>query len=222
MKTTAKIFRFDPNKDAAPYFQDFEFEYEEGENVLDALIQIQKTDTSLGFLYGCRDRHCGLCGVMLNGKAVLACKASAVPGMKIEPLKGMRVVKDLIIDRSEFSTQKASLRLFLERKKEAEQIPEKLLPAEYQDFKLASRCVECYCCTASCPVWLKQKHVFAGPASIILEARHVFDGRDDASRDFILRDLGIDACISCGACTRACAHKIDPCALIKKLKDLSK
>ena len=222
MKTSAHIFRFDPNKDAAPYFQEFEFEYEDGENVLDVLTQIQKVDTSLGFLYECRDRHCGLCGVMVNGKAVLACKTSAVPGMKIEPLKGMRVLKDLVIDRSEFSNQKASLRLYLERRNEPEQLPERLLPEEYKEFKLASRCVECYCCTASCPVWQKKRHVFAGPTAIMLEARHVFDGRDDASRDLILRDLGIDACINCGACTRACTHKIDPCALIQKLKSVSK
>lgn len=221
MKATATIFRFDPNNDSAPVYRDYEYEHEDGENVLDALTQIQRQDPSLGFLYGCRDRHCGLCGVMMNGKAVLACKTSAVPGMKIEPLKGLRVVKDLIIDRAEFNERKASLRLFLERKDEPEQIPEKLYPKDYEKFKLASRCVECYCCTVSCPVWQKQRHAFAGPTALTLEARHAFDGRDGASRALILKDLGINKCIECGACTRACVHKIDPCALIREMKQMT-
>lgn len=218
MKASATIYRFNPEKDSAPYFQTYEYEYEDGENVLDALTQIQRQDPSLGFLYGCRDRHCGLCGVMLNGKAVLACKTNAQPGMKIEPLRGIRVIKDLIIDREEMKGRNKTLQLFLQRQAPAEKLPEKLLPEDIADLKLASRCVECYCCTASCPIWHKDRHTFAGPTAFVLEARHLFDIRDDENRILLVKALGVDQCIECGACSRVCVHKIDPCNLIKKMK----
>ena len=219
MKANISIYRFNPNVDAEPYYKDYEFEYEDGENVLDALIQVQRQDPSVAFLYGCRDRHCGLCGVMMDGKAVLACKTSAKPGMRIEPLRGMTVIKDLVIDREELKARNETLQLFMMRGKEPESFPEKLIPSEFEEFKLASRCVECYCCTASCPVWQRNRHGFAGPTAFVLESRHLFDKRDVSNRMLLVKALGVDQCIECGACTRACAHKIDPCGLIKKLKE---
>lgn len=220
MKAIATVYRFDPAKDAVPYYQDFEYEFEEGENILDALLQIRGQDPSFSFSYGCRDRHCGLCGVMMNGKAVMACKKNAEPNMKIEPLRGMRVIKDLVIDRNEMNVRKESMQLYLQRREPAAAIPEQMEPESYQAFKIASRCVECFCCTAACPIWQKQRHTFAGPTALVLEARHVFDIRDDASRELILQNLGIDACISCGACSKVCVHKIDPCGLIRRMKEL--
>ncbi len=220
MKAVAIVYRFDPEKDSAPYYQNFEYDFEEGENVLDTLTQVKRQDPSLEFSYGCRDRHCGLCGVMINGKAVLACKKNAEPDMKIEPLRGMRVIKDLVVDRSEMAAHKEALQLYLQRSELKEKFSEPIEAAKLKSLKTASRCVECFCCTVTCPVWLKQSHIFAGPSALVLEARHAFDTRDQASRRLMLHNLGIDACIHCGACSKVCVHGIDPCSMIQTLKEL--
>ena len=118
MKTSAKIFRFDPSRDQKPYFDTYEYEMRGGENILEVLIQYQRKNPSFGFSYSCRDRHCGLCGVMMNKKAVLACKVNAVPDMVIEPLAGIRVIKDLIVDRDEVTDRFKSLQLYIQRSKD--------------------------------------------------------------------------------------------------------
>ena len=219
MKSIVTVYRFDPAYDKAPYYQKFFPEVEQGESVLDVLIKIRRLDPSFCFSYDCRDRHCGLCGVMVNGKAVMACKQKAEESMKIEPLRGIRVIKDLVIDRDEVNARKESLHLYLSRKSPIHTIPEQVDPARYQLFKIACRCVECFCCTVSCPVWQRRRQDFAGPTAFVLEAQHVLDERDGIPRASILQNMGIEACVGCGLCSDVCIHKINPCLLIQTMRD---
>lgn len=217
MRTTATVYRFDPERDASPAYRVYEYQWEEGQNVLEVLLHIQRQDPSFAFLYGCREHHCGLCGVMVDGKAGMACKTNARPGMTIEPLRGLRVVKDLVVDRGEIDCCKDSLQPYLHRKEGAVPHPEQLDPEAYQTCRAACRCVECLCCMASCPVWQRHRNTFAGPALLVLEAQYRLDGRDSAERGRLLQDLGIDACVGCGACSRACGYQVDPCGIIRAM-----
>lgn len=219
MKGTAKVFRFNPMMDKSPYYQEYEYDYRKGMTILDVLNMIRETaDPTLSYSYCCRNGHCGLCGLMANGKEVLSCKQAAQPGVRIEPLRNIRVLKDLTIDRDEYERKRPQLRLFLQRQCEQFSEPEVINMEEFEDFKTASRCVECFLCVSVCPIYKKSPHLFAGPAAFVLEARHFFDPRDDLNRKIMVKSEGIDLCNDCGLCSKVCNHGTDPASLIKKMK----
>lgn len=216
---TAKILRFDPMTDKQPYYREYNFDYRSGMTVLDVLNSIRDTaDPTLSYSFCCRNGHCGLCGVMVNKKAVLACKQAATPDLTIEPLKNISILKDLVIDRDEYERKRPKLRLFLERQCEEITEPEKIDMERFQDFKTASRCIECFCCVSVCPVYAKSPHLFAGPAALTLAARHFFDPRDDLNRDLLVKSEGIDLCIQCGRCSQVCRTNANPAGMIKKMR----
>ena len=223
MNGKAKVFRFDPLIDAEPYYKEYSFGFAPGLTVLDVLNQIyEQQDATLAYTYCCRNGHCGICGVTVNHKPVLMCKQAAAAEMIIEPLQNISVKKDLIIDREEYEIKRPKLRLFLERQCHAGQEPERIDMNAFDNFKIASRCVECFCCLAVCPIYKNHPHSFTGPAAFALEARHVFDPRDELNRGLLLKSEGIGLCTECGLCSGVCPHKVDPCGLIKKIKKLSK
>src|SRR5680860_329408 len=113
MNGIVNILRFNPKTDEKPYYQKYNYECKEGITVLDVLNYIyEEVDSSLSYSYCCRNGHCGVCTVTVNGKPVLSCKKLAVPEMTIEPLKNIRVIKDLVIDREEYEKRLPKLRLF--------------------------------------------------------------------------------------------------------------
>jgi len=220
MIETVNILRFNPKVNEKPYYQKYNYEYKEGMTVLDVLNYIyEKTDSTLNYSYGCRNGHCGICAVMVDGKAVLSCKKIALPKMTIEPLKNFRIIKDLVINREEYEKRLPKLRLFLERKHKAKMQPEKINMTIFEKFKVASRCVECLACVSVCPVYAKNQHLFLGPMGYVLEARHLYDQRDDLNREILLKSEGIELCKECGLCSEACIHKVDPAQIIKDIKE---
>jgi len=219
MKGKAKIFRFNPRVDKEPYYQNYEFRFEKGMTALDVLNQIyEEQDASLGYSYCCRNGHCGMCGAVINKKPVLLCKQAASIEMTIEPIKNISIIKDLIIDREEYERKLPKLRLFLERQCAASKEPEPIDMGKFEKFKVASRCVECFCCISVCPSAKRSPHTFKGPTAYALEARHYFDPRDEQNRGLILKSEGIELCIQCNACSEVCPHNVDPAGLIRMMK----
>ena len=103
----AKVFRYNPDLDNKPYFQDFDIEYESGMTVLDALLQIQdRYDSSLAFRWECRGGQCGSCAVKVNTIARIACRTKVEPdeNLVLEPLEKMPVIKDLVVDMAQTTT----------------------------------------------------------------------------------------------------------------------
>ncbi len=95
---TVQVFRFDPETDTAPHYDEFKVPYR-GCSVLDVLRRIHEDlDSSLAFRWACTKRFCRGCPVSLNGQPVLACEKAAAAVMKIDPHPKFTLVKDLLVD----------------------------------------------------------------------------------------------------------------------------
>ena len=71
----AKIFRFDPDKDKEPYFQNYEIPIERQVTVHEFLNIIHRDyDGTLAFrTFKCYKGMCSTCILKLNGKSVRSC-----------------------------------------------------------------------------------------------------------------------------------------------------
>ena len=126
-KGKVTVFRYNPAKDQAPYFETHEFHFWPGTFVLDVANHIyEKIDGSFSFYSSCRNSHCGLCGAKINGKPGLMCREFATQEMTLEPLSNISVIRDLMIDRQEYEETMGGLRLFLDRSKAPVSQPEKI------------------------------------------------------------------------------------------------
>jgi len=218
-KGKVKIFRYDPEKDQAPRYETYEYSFEAGMSVLDVAIYIyEEIDGTFSFSYCCRNSHCGLCGVKINGQPGLMCRESATREMTLEPLDNLAVVRDLMVDRNQYEDQMIGLRLFLERVTAPEQEPEKIEQADHDRFKVVSRCVECYNCVSTCTSFKENPHDFLGPAGMVQLARHAFDPRDELNREVMAYGAGVYHCTLCDKCTVVCPHGISPRESIEILR----
>lgn len=219
MKGLATILRFRPEVDAQPGNQTYPFPFTPGMTVLDVLIHLyEQVDPGLGFSYCCRNSHCGLCGVMINGRPGLTCREPATPVLALAPLAHVPVERDLIVDRGPLERTVEALRLFLERAQPRPAGVEAIAPGDQERFKLVSRCVACQCCVAACPVAGRRPHEFAGPCAVVLLARHLFDPRDELNRLLLAESLGVEKCTECGRCSEVCPHAIHPSEVMAEIK----
>jgi len=94
------IFRYEPQSDSSPYYEEYSFEHHDGMRIWEALESINLNhNANIAWRLSCREFLCGICTIMANGAPVLACKAPVENGMVLEPLPYFPVIKDLVIDR---------------------------------------------------------------------------------------------------------------------------
>lgn len=201
----------------------YEVPFEPGMTVLETLRYIYENyDGSLAFNYGCRYGRCGTCAVMVNGRPSLICRDGSLKEMKIEPLYNFPVVKDLVIDRSEFDTRLNKIRPWLHRRLKPSSNPEVLDPKDFDDFRVVSRCIECLSCLTVCPVFTAGKYEYGGPSLHVSLARHILDPRDELNRIPMAFSEGLFNCTECGRCQEVCPSKINiPRQVIEKVRELA-
>ena len=103
MNCRISIRRYNPETDSEPRWDDYTVPAHDRTNVLEALAYVyENLDPTLAFGSGCRFGSCGLCAVELNGQPRMACSARVRDGMKIAPLAGLPVTRDLVVDRAAF------------------------------------------------------------------------------------------------------------------------
>ena len=114
---TFSIYRYDPDKDAKPYMQTLEISLDGSERMLlDALMKLKSVDPTLSFRRSCREGVCGSDAMNINGKNGLACLTNmrSLPAkIVLKPLPGLPVVRDLIVDMTQFFKQYNSIKPYL-------------------------------------------------------------------------------------------------------------
>ena len=227
---TFKIYRYNPEKNAKPYYDKFQVNLKKcGPMVLDALIKIKnEQDTSLTFRRSCREGICGSCAMNIDGVNTLAC-LSAIPKdnedmVVLNPLPHMYVVKDLVPDMTNFYQQYKSIKPWLSQNKEnkpkdgKENIQTKKQRDLLEDM---DKCILCACCSTSCPSYWWNSDKYLGPAVLMQANRWVQDSRDDSKKErlSLLRDpFSLYRCHTIMNCTKTCPKGLNPGKSIAKLK----
>ena len=224
---TFRVRRFNPEVSAEVTWEDFQLEIDPKERVLDALHKIKwDLDGSLTFRRSCAHGICGSDAMRINGKNRLACKTlikdiSPEKPITVEPIKGLTVLKDLVVDMEPFFQAYRDVMPFLITKDTNEPTRERLQSAEDRArFDDTTKCILCAACTSSCPVFWNDGQYF-GPAAIVNAHRFIFDSRDEAGeqRLEILNDRdGVWRCRTTFNCTDACPRGIEVTKAIAEVK----
>jgi fumarate reductase iron-sulfur subunit len=194
--------------------------------VLDALNYIKDhVDGSLTFRWSCRMGVCGSCGMMVNGVPKLGCAtflSECGPGpVRVEPLKNFPILRDLVVDTSDFLVKLAKAKPWIIRKVEKPLDEEYFqTPEQVEAYKQFSMCINCMLCYAACPVYGLDP-LFMGPAAIALAQRYNMDSRDEgagARLNILSQHDGIWGCTFVGECTKVCPKKVDPAGAIQQYK----
>ncbi|MEU7422666.1 MULTISPECIES: succinate dehydrogenase iron-sulfur subunit [unclassified Streptomyces] len=224
---TFRVRRFNPEVSAEATWEDFQLEIDPKERVLDGLHKIKwDIDGTLTFRRSCAHGICGSDAMRINGKNRLACKTlikdiNPEKPITVEPIKGLTVLKDLVVDMEPFFQAYRDVMPFLITKDTNEPTRERLQSAEDRErFDDTTKCILCAACTSSCPVFWNDGQYF-GPAAIVNAHRFIFDSRDEAGeqRLEILNDRdGVWRCRTTFNCTDACPRGIEVTKAIQEVK----
>jgi fumarate reductase (CoM/CoB) subunit B len=216
-----KILRQNPQTGQEPYLEVYDVEESDKMKILDALNQINnRYDADIAYRYSCRAGQCGSCALKMNNKIVLACKAEIEDEAVLEPLD-FEVLKDLVVDRSQFDNKAANMDLFLESDCTVPECPQIMFPEDYAETKKIRSCIECLSCLSACPV-VKETAEFAGPYFMRYISKFALDPRDCADRAKEGFDEGLYTCTSCGKCKEVCPKEINTFgSAIEKLREIS-
>ena len=226
MQVTLKIFRYNPEVDKTFHYETYTLEAQETDRVLDLLELVKgHTDGTLSFRRSCAHGVCGSDALRINGRNHLACKTLVRDvGTKItvEPLLGLKVIKDLIVDMEPFfDNYKKVLPWFINDSPLPEGGRERLQsPEQRARFDETTKCILCAACTTSCPsFWGGEEYL--GPAALVTAHRFIFDSRDEAAdkRMHVITETdGIARCHTVFNCTMACPREIEITKAIGELK----
>ena len=215
------ILRQDPEKDEVAHLESYDVQETDKMKILDALNYINKEyNANIAYRCSCRAGQCGSCALKMNGKVVLACKSEIVDNAVIEPLD-FDVIKDLVVDRSEFDNKVGELGLYISGDCKISDCPAIMNPEEYADTKKIRSCIECLSCISACPV-VKETSEFAGPYFMRYISKFAMDPRDCEDRAREGFDEGLYCCTSCGKCVEVCPKEINTFgAAIEKLREIA-
>lgn len=232
MNVKFSIYRYNPAKDKKPYMQDYLLDIPEGSDmmVLDALLQLKEQDPSLAFRRSCREGVCGSDGVNMNGKNGLACitPLSDLLGkgeIVIRPLPGLPVIRDLIIDMSQFYENYERIKPYLIHQDVDIPPAREHLQSPEQRAKLDGmyECILCACCSTSCPSFWWNPDKFVGPAGLLASYRWLADSRDTAANERLseLDDaFSVFRCHAIMNCVSVCPKGLNPTKAIGKIKSM--
>jgi succinate dehydrogenase / fumarate reductase, iron-sulfur subunit len=225
MRVILKIRRFNPETSSRPCWAEYQVEAEPTERLLDALNQVKWfQDGSLTYRRSCAHGVCGSDAMRINGANHLACKVLLKNlGRKItvEPLPGLRVIKDLLVDMDRFFELYRGIKPFFISYSSPPEGERLQSPAERARFDDTTKCILCAACTSSCPSYWANPE-YAGPAAIVNAHRFIFDSRDqgaDERLDILGARDGAWRCRTIFNCVEACPRGIQVTRAIGEVKN---
>ena len=222
-----RIFRYDPDKDDKPYMRDYDVQLDSHDRMLlDALNRIKEQDDSLSLRRSCREGVCGSDAMNINGKNGLACITKLVElkePVELRPLPGLPVIRDLIVDMSQFFKQYHSIKPYLVNDDPPPEKERLQSPAEREALDGLYECILCACCSTACPSFWWNPDKFVGPAGLLQAYRFIADSRDQATAERLdnLEDpYRLFRCHSIMNCVDVCPKNLNPTRAIGKIKEL--
>ncbi|GFZ19089.1 succinate dehydrogenase 2-1 [Actinidia rufa] len=227
---TFQIYRWSPDDPKKPELRDYQIDLKEcGPMVLDALIKIKnEMDPTLTFRRSCREGICGSCAMNIDGCNGLACLTKIPSGSSmatITPLPHMFVIKDLVVDMTNFYNQYKSIEPWLKRKSPAPEQGKEIPQSKKDRAKLDGmyECILCACCSTSCPSYWWNPESYLGPAALLHANRWIMDSRDEYTKerlDAICDEFKLYRCHTILNCARACPKGLNPGKQITNIKQL--
>ncbi|MEC8718101.1 MAG: succinate dehydrogenase iron-sulfur subunit [Pseudomonadota bacterium] len=224
------IYRYDPAKDSAPYMQDVEVEIPEGKDlmVLDVLELMKAKDPSVAYRRSCREGVCGSDGMNMNGNNGLACitpvsQVAKKNKLVLRPLPGLPVVRDLVVDMTQFYRQYEKVKPFLLNDSPAPAQERLQSPEDREKLDGLYECILCACCSTSCPSFWWNPDKFIGPAGLLQAYRFLSDTRDSATAERLesLDDpFSVFRCRGIMNCVSVCPKGLNPTRAIGHIKQM--
>jgi succinate dehydrogenase / fumarate reductase iron-sulfur subunit len=224
------IYRYNPDVDETPRMQDYEVDLPDGKDlmVLDLLELLKAQDESLGYRRSCREGVCGSDGVNMNGRNGLACVTPVSQVAKrgklvLRPLPGLPVVRDLVIDMSQFYSAYEKVQPYLINDKPAPAQERLQSPEERAELDGLYECILCACCSTSCPSFWWNPDKFIGPAGLLQAYRFLADSRDTAQAERLAElddPFSVFRCRGIMNCVAVCPKGLNPTRAIGKIRTM--
>ncbi len=223
-----RVKRYNPDTDEKPHWQTFDLRLEPTDRVLDALhVAKWEQDGTLSFRRSCAHGVCGSDAMVINGANALACVAlirdeTGEDGgaITVEPIRGLPVIKDLVVDMEPFFAQYRSVMPYLVTTDDPGYRERRQSPEERQRYDDTTKCILCAACTTACPIyWGNSRYV--GPAAVVNAHRFIFDSRDEAAEqrlDILNQRSGVWRCRTAFSCSEACPRDIAVTQAIQEVK----
>jgi len=224
------VYRYNPDVDDVPAMREMSIDLPQGKDlmVLDVLEMLKADDPSLSYRRSCREGVCGSDGINMNGRNGLACMtpvSEVAKGGKLvlRPLPGLPVVRDLVVDMTQFYRQYEKVTPYLINHKPPPAQERLQSPEEREKLDGLYECILCACCSTSCPSFWWNPDKFIGPAGLLQAYRFLADSRDTATAER-LADLddpfSVFRCRGIMNCVSVCPKGLNPTRAIGKIRTL--
>lgn len=223
-----RIYRYNPESDAAPYMQTFELHsIQSGMMLRDALLRIKaEQDASLSFRHSCGEGVCGSDAININGINGLGCitpLADLKEPVMVRPLPAMPVIRDLVVDMSQFYHHYREVKPYLVATVPEPEVEFLQSPEERDRLDGLYECILCGCCTTACPSFWWNPDKYRGPAALLQAWRFLVDSRDQATAKRLQSLEGpykLFRCHTIMNCMQVCPKGLNPTRAISQIKQM--
>jgi succinate dehydrogenase / fumarate reductase iron-sulfur subunit len=220
------IYRYNPESNDKPYMQAYDVDVTPGMMLRDALLKIKSMDESFSFRHSCGEGVCGSDAVNINGTNGLACVtpvATLKEPVEVHPLPGRPVIRDLVVDMTQFYHQYRAVKPYLTVHDPEPEIEYLQSPEEREKLDGLYECILCGCCSTACPSFWWNPDKFRGPAALLQAYRFIADSRDQATAqrlDELEGPYRLFRCHTIMNCTNVCPKGLNPTKAIGEIKKI--
>lgn len=224
-----EVYRYNPETDSKPYMKTYEVDTQGKDMmVLDVLELLKAQDSTLAYRRSCREGVCGSDGMNISGKNGLACVTSLSECVKnnklvLRPLPGLPVIRDLVIDMSQFYEQYWKIEPYLQNNTPAPAVERLQSPDDRAKLDGLYECILCACCSTSCPSFWWNPDKFIGPAGLLQAYRFLADSRDTATDERLSKlddPFSVFRCHGIQNCVAVCPKGLNPTRAIGHIRNM--